>query len=624
MNITINNSDLASFMQLPANVRLEIEHWQSELAKVAKPIQKSLRALAARMGVSTQTARRKYDLWRKAGGRADAWRALVNRSKLPEERGALTDEFLQYWKTLCLENARKCAPAYRKFVREFKAGAPIAGIDPTLSRRTVPRGFSYDNLMRHAPTAFEAAAARIGRAAAADFRPKLVLSRVGLEVGMRKIYDDLWHDFEIGKIGQRTTFRLLQLHAHDLLAACNYARGLKSRVRDELTNKSVGLTENEMLFLLAYDLGEFGYHPKGTVLMVEHGTAAIREPVERLLYDLTGGRVTVERSGIQDCAAFAGQYGGAGKGNFRFKASLESSGNLIHNETADMLEFPGQTGFNSRLNKPEELEARKHHAGVLLKALAALPAESAALLRLPFLEETRAKWLVNQVMERINQRTDHNLEGWLDCGFTTIDLEIPDIGLVSSQKYLSLPPEKQAAVMAVATPLPRKLSPREVFDAGRGRLIKLRPEQTALLLKDVAGKEVPVSKDRLLTFEDEAISTAPLHFKAHHFAPGDKFTVVVNPMAPGSAHLFNAKGGWVGVVDAWQGSSHGDIAGLHRQMGEARKIEAQLLAPVAAAGHRLTKVRLENALHNASVLNGVKTDRVDNESLARNALANLG
>jgi hypothetical protein len=591
-------ADLAEFMRLPADVQSDVQLWLAELTKVTRPIQQNLAAVARRMGCSAKTARRKYDYWR----HAQHWRALINRSKIPEARGA-NPEFIAWWQGLCKQNGRKCAPAYRQFVRQYKAGHPIPGLDPAQPRDHLPPGCSYDNLMRHRPSDFELAAARIGRHHAADYRPKIFTTRVGLAVGQRIIFDDLWHDFKVVTLGQRRPLRLLQLHAHDLFSACNFARGLKPRLEDDATGKSIGLKENEMLHLVAHVLTEFGYHPDGCALMVEHGTASIREELEKTLYDLTAGRVTVERSGIAGDPAFAGQYGGLGKGNFRFKAALESAGNLIHNETAALLQFPGQTGSNSRLNQPEELPARGRHASALIQAMTALPSDRAALLRLPFLELNQAKWLVEEIMERINQRTDHALEGWIEAGLTTMDFELPDIGAISAQKFLALPAEKQAALQAIATPRPRKLSPREVFEAGRARLIRLRPEQSARLLRAVAGREVTVGKDHLITFHDETISPAPLRYLAHHFAPGDRFTVVVNPMSPHTAHLFNARGGWVGIISAWQTVRRDDIDALNRQLGHARKVESELLAPVAATGARIIQQRIEDAQHNAVILN---------------------
>jgi hypothetical protein len=546
----------------------------------------------------------------------------VNRARVPDNRG-LDPDFVEWWKKLCLENGRKCKPAYREFVRRFRAGEPIEGMEPGVSRHSLPMGYTYANLIRYKPSKFELAAARIGRSAASSFRPKVFLTRVGLKVGQRYIFDDMWHDFKVVVVGQRQARRLLQLHAHDLLSACQFARGLKARVEDPDSGRSVNLTEEEMLFLVIHVLNEFGYHPDGCVLMVEHGTAALSDNLERMLYDLSAGKILVDRSGLEGASAFAGQYAGRSKGNFRFKASLESLGNLIHNETANLLQFPGQTGSNSRVNLPEELHGRDRQADALVRAMAALPAARVAQLRMPFLEVNAAKWLVEEIMERINQRTEHELEGWLEAGFTTVDLNVPGVGVLPADKVLALPPEKRAAVEAVAEPLPRRLSPREVFDAGRRELVRLRPEQTALLLVGRCSREVSVGTDHLIAFEDDGISPAPLRYLAHHFAPGDKFTAVVNPWSPNVLHLFDARGAWIGQTKAWQTVSHVDADGLHRQMGAAAKIERELLAPVAKRGAELTRKRLEDSQQNARVLKGQLTEEAEDARLAREALENI-
>lgn len=623
-------TDLSEFLTLPDAVQAEVTAWHGLLASVSPPIQRSLSAIASRMGCSLQTARRKYDAHKKSG-----WRGLVNRSKAPElARAGLSPDFIAWWKTLCLQNARKCRPAYREFVRRFKSGAPIPGLEPGVPRDTLPPGCTYSNLIRHKPTPFELAASRIGRGAASDYRPKVLTTRAGLEVGQRYLFDDLWHDFKVVMVGgangswQRRPMRLLQLHAHDLFSACQFARGLKPRVEDPETGQSVNLNQDEMLFLLAHVFTEFGFHPDGCALMLEHGTAAVNETVERAIYDISGGKVTVLRSGIQGDAAFAGQYPGRGKGNFRFKAALESLGNLIHNETAALLQFPGQTGSNSRLNCPEELHGREKISDQLALAILALPPSVAVQLRLPFLEVTTAKWLVEEVMERINRRTDHELEGWLESGLSTVDLHIPvgttstsspsrtlnsQFSTLNSAEYLSLSPEQRAAIDAIATPAPRRLSPREVFDAGRPRLVRFRPEQTAALLKDRQGREVSVGADHLVTYEDQSISPAPLTYLAHHFAPGDKFHAVVNPWAPDKLALFDARGRWLGFLQAWQKAPHADPEALHRQMGAAAKVQSELLRPLAAAGADLTRKRLEDTRHNSRVLKG--------EAAAREAAA---
>lgn len=617
MNLT--TTDLTDFLLLPETVRTEVESWHSRFqTQITPPIQRALEGIAQSMGSTYSTARRKYDAWRKSG-----WRGLINRSKVRETGGALNPEFIDFWKKLCEQNGRKCYPAYREFVRRFKSGDPIPGLEPNVPRGSLPLGFSYDNLMRHAPTKFELTASRIGRSAAAPFRPKLLTTRVGLHVGQYLVFDDLWHDFKVVSMAQRRAMRLLQLHAHDLFSGCQFARGLKARMEDPETGKSVNLNQDEMLFLVAHVLSAFGYYREGCVLMVEHGTAAIPEWLEKLLFDLTNGLVTVDRSGIEGASSFAGQYAGRGKGNFRFKAALESLGNLIHNETANLLNVPGQTGSNSRINAPEELAGREKHNDALALAIVDLAKSHSPLaskLRLPFLEVNYAKWVVEEIMERINQRTVHDLEGWEQCGLTTFDFQIPGLPLIPSSAYENLPADHKARIDAVSEPVPRKMSPREVFDAGRSDLVRFRPEQTAYLLKDRHGREVSVGNDYMITFEDSAISPEPLRYKAHHFPPGEKFLAVVNPWAPEDLHLFDVRGRWVGQVETWQRIRRDDVAALHRQMGESAKVEKELLAPLAARGAELTAKRLEDSRHNIGAIKGTAAKQAAASADAQSAL----
>lgn len=588
--------DLVELQKLGPAIMAEVSAWQEKLSRVTRPIGTSLRSIAREMGVHTSTARRKYDAWKDTKD----WRALIDLRKAPATRG-LDPAFVEWWCGVVISNKRKIAPAYRYFVRLYEVGDAIPGIPPGLSRASLPRGYSEDNLRRIAPDKFELKAARIGRNAAADLRPLVLSTRVGMEVGQRYVFDDLWHDFEVMVLGQRTPSRLLQLHVHDVFSGCQFTRGIKPRIEDPESGKSVGLKLKEMMFLTVHCLSVYGYHPGGTVLMVENGTAAITKEEEELIYRITGGLVTVQRASMQGLSAFAGQYCGRAKGNFRFKACLESLGNLIHNETANALEFPGQTGSNSRINCPEELHGQQRHLDLLVRVMVNLPPKMQAMLMLPMLEARQATNLVNEVMERINRREDHDLEGYVEAGLTTIDFEVPGVGVITGRKVMELPPEKRAAVVAVATPTARKLSPREVFDGGRGKLVRLRPEQTALLLASIEPRKVKVS-GHIIEFQDADISPSPLRYLAHHFRNGDEFGVVVNPLSPEEAHLYTSGGKWVGTVEAWQRISHLDADGLREQQRMAARVENDLLRPLAISGAEFTARRIEQATNNAHVV----------------------
>ena len=591
-------TDLVEFLRLPERIRKDVEAWQEELSRLAPPIQVGLELISHRMGVSAKTARNRWDAWRRSGG---SWRSLIDRRSVGD-RAKLSPEFIDYWRGLCEANKRKISPAYREFVRQWRAGWSIPGVPLGFPRHTMPRGFSLDNLRRFSPTPFELTATRVGRGAAAAFRPLVFTTRVGMEVGQRYLIDDVWHDFKVVVLGQRGARRLLQLHALDLFSGCQFARGMKPRVEDPETGRSVGLNEGEAVFLCAHMLETFGYHPSGTVIMGELGTATLNDQVVEMLAKLSGGTVTFDASGAQSASAFGGQYCGRSKGNFRFKAALESFHNLLHNETANALEFPGQTGSNSRVNAPEELHGRERHVDLLCRVMMALPERVRNELRLPMLESRKAMMLVDEISERINQRTDHELEGWLEAGLTTVDFDL-DGHVINGASVMLMDPVKRAAIEAAGTPIARKLSPREVFNAGRGRLIKFRPEQTAMLLASCQTRSVRV-RNHLIEFEDAAISPAPLRYLAHHFRDGDEFAVVVNPFSPHVAFLFDAQNRWVGQVNAWQTVSRLDAEALHAQMGAAAAVERELLQPIARRGAAFTEQRRDISRHNSSIIQG--------------------
>jgi hypothetical protein len=270
----------------------------------------------------------------------------------------------------------------------------------------------------------------------------------------------------------------------------------------------------------------------------------------------------------------------------------------LHNETAHLL---GQTGSNSRLNEPEEMMARDAHTRAIIAAAAAMPPELAAELAHEYIEVNRATMIVNLLCERLNQRTEHDLEGWLQAGLTAVEYSLPGDGRLTETQLQALDDARRQAVLAVARPVVRKLSPREVFDAGRGRLVRLNSQQVATLMLARASREVTV-RDHMLEFKDAAISPEPLRYVAHTYVEGETYAVVVNPFATETAHLFDARGAWKGVVHEWQRVTRDDTDALHAMMGQAAKIEKQLRAPLARRGAALTRERLANTLNNVAVL----------------------
>ena len=325
-----------------------------------------------------------------------------------------------------------------------------------------------------------------------------------------------------------------------------------------------------MRFLLAYVLGTFGYSARGTLLVVEHGTAAIRDEIEKLLSDGTGGLIKVSRSGMEGAAAHAGQYAGRSRGNFRFKAALESLGNLIHNEMGFL---PGQTG-KDRDHRPEQLHGLLKNNDALLCALAQLPRERAMMLQLPLLEFRQFIRVADEIYARINARTEHALEGW-------------------ANHFLTCP-----RTMTV-----RRKSPSEVFEPGKRALVKLAPEVIALML----GPDLRVERKTrrgMFEFHESELSPDPLRFDAHHLVEGEKYQTVLNPFQPNALWVFDARGRFFGQCPRLEAVCKSDVEAIQRACGRSSKIEAELLAPVRARHLREARGKQSRHEHNAAVLGG--------------------
>ena len=116
---------------------------------------------------------------------------------------------------------------------------------------------------------------------------------------------------------------------------------LKPRLIDTSAGTMKNLNTADFRFFLASVFTQYGYNPKGTVLTVEHGTAAISKELEGFLSDISGGAITVNRGGISGQGAFIGAYEERGKGHPRAKSSKAGLGQLLHNALATL---PGQVG----------------------------------------------------------------------------------------------------------------------------------------------------------------------------------------------------------------------------------------------------------------------------------------
>jgi len=642
---------VTDFASIPANVRREIFALE-ELFKKAADSKSATQVLTEaatqfRRGWSFKSLDRKFRAWKNSGR---SWTALIDRAKVKTKRLAVTGyesedktnlskAFLDYWRQLVLENQRCDSAAYQKLCHQWRNGSEIPGYGtwrqwwmssfggqvPDICPG-IPKSWSRRNLSRFSPPPIEKVAARIGRSSARSMAPLVFTTRCNLNVGQFYMFDDLWHDVKVNFVGVNTrAMRPLELACLDVFSGSKIAHGLTPIIENLAEDKKRMLTEKEMRFLLAHVLINIGFRKEGCFLIVEHGTASIPEWLEKLLFDISGGAIIVQRSGIDNAAAFAGAYLGRSKGNFRLKASLESQHNIAHSMLADIA---GQTGPQERFG-PEELHGRQRHNDALLQVMAALPPERAALLRFPLIHFQQFCQIVTEMYDLIDCRIQHDLEGYEEAG-----LVIPEFRLDASHPFVpmstldKLPPETRAGIEALMH-IPghsriRKMSPREVFRRGSSGLVKLPESAACLILNDrIIGRKV--EDNGLFVFKDRDLGSDYHRYLAvvqtaegfrRRLRDGESYGTLVNPFNPSRMLVTDAAGAFIGVCPRWEKVDRSDMDSINQQMGKANHELNERIAPVAAAGRAKIRKRIEDAKHNTNVIAGAPITRDEHERAA--------
>lgn len=630
----------SEFHALPDAVRRDVRRWLSVLKVVdsADRVSPACKALAAQMqhipGFSFHRIRTQYYTYIRTGD----WNDLVNWSKVGSSKIKLPAAFIAYWQQLCEDNQRKDAPAYRELkhiwhTHHTSRRDPVKSIPgykdwPTAERGSdLPVGWSYGNLNRYSPSKFEKAAARQGRQAAAEHRQKVITTRKGLRLGEFILFDDQVYDQKVNFLARRQSkaMRPVGYNAIDLLSACCVTYSFKPVLWNEHTQAKEMLKEIDFIWFVVNYLLTFGYRTddRGTKAIVESGTAVIRGDFAQRIADATGGKFIAEPGKTNNSPAFDGLFEGPSKGNFRYKAAIESFFNLVRNEFASL---PGQVG-KDRDHSPADLHGRDRYNEKILKAALALPPEQAALLQLPFLEWNQFTEVAMDLYRRINWRTEHDLEGWIKCGHIANEFTLPASqsqiteggpqeggrhanGWFHMEHFSKLAPEQRIIVKAILDSDPsltrsRKMAPQEVWNQHRHELTPLPAFTICALLGPEHGTERAV-KNGVIIVDDQDIDPDPVHFdpvlNRQKVRDGQSFLTFVNPFNPSALYACDARGGYLGEFPRIIASCRNDLDSLHRQMGKVKHYEAQALA--AIAGRHVDKAQEKIQMHqkNADVI----------------------
>ena len=377
--------------------------------------------ISERTGKGFGTVRNAYYRWEKQGDVA-----LVDRRR--QRQLTAENPWLPAYMTYIENDLNTAKNGYRQMMADFRAGKPMPGmigtwIDVWKRERPgepvpaecpldwTPHGATYENLQAIAKSNpnyyFAIASNRRGRKAASPYVLPVLTTRAGLAVGAKYEFDDVWHNTDV-MVGAKAC-QMLEFAGYDVASAYKAMSVMKPRfqradgVRDNLK-------EQQFRFALASLLCRTGFHKGGTELVVEHGTTAIRDRVEKQIKAIpgVGDLIRFSRSGILSEQVHAGLFIGNGGGNFKMKALCEGAHNILHNRTASLIGSRGRDA--ERLH--ESQAALVKYEERLMAAAAKLPPQFALKLEAGLLSVEEYQAAFCQIEASLMDDPEHRLEGW--------------------------------------------------------------------------------------------------------------------------------------------------------------------------------------------------------------------
>lgn len=564
-----------TWANLPQDERTEIHRLITHFRQAPESnVVAWLRSLADDLGTKYPTLRTKYYAWRNSGY---AWTSIIDTRRVSDKRitaAAISlsqsPRFAAYLVELVGEYQRKNAPAFRELHRRWRVrDRIIPGYEQWQGWPKIPHGWSSRNLDRIVKRETSAAALRSIRVGTSSktntFLPTALTTRTNLWPGAVIQLDDQWHDnyLTTGVGTKARAVRAIELGAQDVFSAHRFHWGCKPRLRRE-NGSMQDLNGADARLFVAGMLHRTGFSPRGTMLMVEHATMSISEDIERILYDATRGMIRIDRQPIEGKqAALCGYWSGTEGGNFRAKALLESTHNLIRN---DLSALPMQTGsYSSGIAGPVTTERQIAYITRVLKAVMEKAPHRANLLRLPTWDfhSQFIPFLTDYYLFGLAMRTDHELEGWNQLGFVTTEYTLaPGSGqYLAESDFLALADAHREIIREEANRNPerwirrRKLSPLEVWNARP----QFNPIGSAIVC-DLIGKDMArecVAQRGFIEFSDQSISSDPLIYQARYSSGphrgreiphGEKISLFANPFDDATAIVIDAAGRYLGEV----------------------------------------------------------------------------
>lgn len=543
--------------------------------------------LAAALGVSEKSALRLYYAYREQR----RWQVFIDRRTTPQVQmargGANCARFKAWVQQIVEANQRSTAAAITEIHRAFyaKRGAVLIPGFEEHEGGFVPSGCSVSSL-RAKIQRWCLKNVRQGLKSNAEHQLSTLTTREGLKPGQVYMFDDVWHD-NLVQVGPQAV-RVLEFGALDVASACRVHWGhIPALLRATETKvKRDGLTQAHFVLFLAHLLYHIGYHKDGVTLIMEHGTATLPKGAAELLCACVPG-LSIRMGGITGIAQkLLGGYTGQVGGNPRTKAHLESSHNGIHNFLAWL---PGQVGKN-RQSIQEATYGRQKEAHLLAQWREDLcergREDLAAALVSPFLTYAQFNELVLLAYMNWNSRREHRLEGW--SRNTVLEyMTAPNQWLPADRLQMT----PLMAEMVRANPsLCRevKLSPAEVWERGKGELVRIPQSVYVDLLRTCKGltREARVYGG-MFKVQDKLLAPQPMVYLGEVITPDGqrrllgedtRWQVLLNPYSEEGIMVLDERGCVVGEAPLYKRVPLADEAALHEQIGRVASVNARRLA----------------------------------------------
>lgn len=559
-------------------------------------------------GFSAANIKRDYLRFRSSGW---DWRVGVAKYKLRDfgavaERTALPPAFLRWWLVFAGSYTRGTRAAYTELERMWRAGEVIEGFGSWMSYwqnsyrgrplpavpPPLPPGCSYDNLLDKLPKGAELTVVREGFTAAKAELPIMRRDRSQLRVLELVTWDDHPLDFRVLPTGSREAAKLLGLFGLDVGCAymVEHVAGART-VNDEGVQRSLTRSDGRALvyqFLRRYGIPrDYRMH-----MLFERASFALDEHDEEFLTRISGGRIVIHRTNSETRRLLAG--GPSEKvANPEGKGWIESWFNLLDRAASAL---PGQAGRNPLTAKRGDIDSIEAETRAISRLIDGLPPAIQELVALPVLTEEQAKVVVTDLVNRLNLRTNHRLQGFEPVPMwrlRDVEFDNPWRPLAELPSHLVDVVEYDHVLESPAARFARLYRPEDFEPIPEAVLCDLLDDKRTVAVArpyqiDVQIQRVP------RTYH---LETAQLE------RPGRKFTAIFDRRDLERIHLRDERGAYIGTADLWRGPSPID----RDQVAEAAKTVKR---------QRNTILARAQELHKDRALAEVRRQEQSNEQLA--------